>query len=126
MWDLNNPKNCIHILEENEDDIKSISISSDGNYIAAAFRSMSKNKGYIIPNKTYGYILTTHNKMIKRWDFSGILPQSGGKKKKLIDRFKKSDLIKIAKMHNLSLKTRDDKVKTKLQLFRSLKRKNLI
>jgi ABC-type transporter Mla maintaining outer membrane lipid asymmetry ATPase subunit MlaF len=39
---------------------------------------------------------------------------------------KKSDLVKIAKMNDVSLKTKDNKVKTKLQLFNSLKRKKLI
>ena len=48
------------------------------------------------------------------------------KKEKLIDKYKKSDLVKIAKMNDISLKMRNDKVKTKLQLFNSLKRKKLI
>lgn len=48
------------------------------------------------------------------------------KLKKLIDNYKKSDLIKIAKMNNVYLKMRNDKAKTKLQLFNSLKRKNLL
>jgi hypothetical protein len=48
------------------------------------------------------------------------------KSKKLIDTYKKSDLLKIAKMNDVSLKMRNDKAKTKLQLFNSLKRKKLI
>jgi len=47
-------------------------------------------------------------------------------KVKLIDTFLKTDLEKIAKKHNVSLKTRDGKIKTKEQLFNSLKRKSLI
>ena len=48
------------------------------------------------------------------------------KKVKLIDTFLKTDLEKIAKKNDVSLKTRDGKLKTKEQLFNSLKRKNLI
>jgi hypothetical protein len=48
------------------------------------------------------------------------------KKVKLIDTFLKTKLEKIAKKHDVSLKTRDGKIKTKEQLFNSLKRKNLI
>jgi WD40 repeat protein len=103
IW--NQDGNLLHKLKGLEGNIiNSVTVSKDGNYIAAS----------------------SYEGIIKRWDLTRKLTQSGGKKKKLIDRFKKSDLIKIAKMHNLSLKTRDDKVKTKLQLFRSLKRKNLI
>lgn len=47
-------------------------------------------------------------------------------KKKLIDTYTKIDLEKIAKKHDVSLKSRDGKVKTKEQLFNSLKRKKLI
>ena len=48
------------------------------------------------------------------------------KKVKLIDTFKKADLEKKAKKYEVCLKTRDGKVKTKEQLFNSLKRKKLI
>ena len=48
------------------------------------------------------------------------------KTKKLIDTFKKVYLVKIAIEHNISLKTKDKKIKSKLQLFNSLKRKKLI
>ena len=76
------------------------------------------------------------NKVIL-WDLYFFANQDGGKKiiiakeipnkrKKIIDTYKKSDLIKIAKKYEVSLKTRDDKVKTKLQLFNSLKRKGLL
>jgi hypothetical protein len=55
---------------------------------------------------------------------------SGGKKSKKkvkeIDTFKKSDLVKIAKKNDINLKARDGSVKTKEQLFNSLKRKKLI
>ena len=48
------------------------------------------------------------------------------KRVKEIDTFKKPQLEKIAKKHDISLKGRDGKVKTKEQLFKSLKRKNLV
>lgn len=63
---------------------------------------------------------------------SKIVYQSGGNKKiiskkvKQIDTYKKVDLEKIAKKNEVSLKTRDGKIKTKEQLFDSLKRKKLI
>lgn len=60
----------------------------------------------------------------------GSFQLSGGKKSKKkvkeIDTFKKSDLVKIAKKNDVSLKARDGSVKTKEQLFNSLKRKKLI
>jgi hypothetical protein len=57
---------------------------------------------------------------------------SGGNKKiiskkvKQIDTYTKVDLEKIAKKNEVSLKTRDGKIKTKQQLFDSLKRKKII
>jgi hypothetical protein len=48
------------------------------------------------------------------------------KKVKLIDTFLKTDLVKIAKKHDVSLKTKDGNLKTKEQLFDSLKRKKLV
>jgi hypothetical protein len=48
------------------------------------------------------------------------------KKVKEIDTYKKDKLVKIAKKHEVSLKARDGKVKTKEQLFNSLKRKKII
>jgi hypothetical protein len=48
------------------------------------------------------------------------------KKVKEIDTYKKDKLVKIAKKHDVSLKARDGKVKTKEQLFNSLKRKKNI
>ena len=47
-------------------------------------------------------------------------------KSKQIDTFLKTDLEKIAKKHDVSLKTRDGKIKTKEQLFKSLKQKKLV
>ena len=47
-------------------------------------------------------------------------------KKKLIDTYTKESLVKIAKKHDVSLKARDGSIKTKKQLFDSLKRKDLI
>ena len=52
--------------------------------------------------------------------------QSKPKKVKEIDTYKKDKLVKIAKKHDVCLKTRDGKVKTKEQLFNSLKRKKII
>jgi hypothetical protein len=46
--------------------------------------------------------------------------------KKQIDLYKKSQLERLAKKHKISLKKRDGTPKTKLQLFRSLKRKELL
>jgi hypothetical protein len=40
--------------------------------------------------------------------------------------YKKEALEKIAKKHDVCLKTKDGKIKTKEQLFKSLKRKNLV
>lgn len=54
---------------------------------------------------------------------------SGGKKNKRvkqIDTYNKKNLEKISRDNNISLKTRDGKVKTKEQLFNSLKRKKII
>lgn len=48
------------------------------------------------------------------------------KKPKQIDLFKKPQLEKLAKKHDVSLKTREGKPKTKKQLFNSLKRKELV
>lgn len=45
---------------------------------------------------------------------------------KLIDKYLKKDLVKIAKQNDVSLKSRDGKMKTKEQLFKSLKRKKLV
>ena len=48
------------------------------------------------------------------------------KKPKEIDTFKKPQLEKLAKKHEVNLKTREGKPKTKKQLFNSLKRKGLV
>ena len=40
--------------------------------------------------------------------------------------YKKNDLVKVAKKHNISLKKKDGTLKSKLQLFSSLKRKDLL
>ena len=45
---------------------------------------------------------------------------------KQIDTYSKPQLVKIAKKHSISLKTREKTVKTKEQLFRSLKTKKLL
>jgi hypothetical protein len=48
------------------------------------------------------------------------------KRPKEIDIFKKPQLEKLAKKHEVNLKTREGKPKTKKQLFNSLKRKGLV
>jgi len=55
-----------------------------------------------------------------------VKPTESKPKTKLIDTFKKPELEKIASRYDVSLKTRDGKIKTKEQLFNSLKRKDLI
>lgn len=59
--------------------------------------------------------------------------QSGGKLKKMSDKlkklmnsFKKKDLVYIAKEYSISIKTKDGKIKSKEQLFNSLIRKKII
>ena len=52
--------------------------------------------------------------------------QKKSPKKKQIDTYTKAELVKIAKKNDVSLKTPQKEVKTKLQLFESLKRKKLI
>jgi WD40 repeat protein len=97
-------------LEGHSDYVRSVAYSPNGKHIASG----------------------SDDKSVKVWDVSNLLVQNGGKKnkttkkEKLIDTYKKSELVKIAKMNDVSLKMRNDKVKTKLQLFNSLKRKKLI
>jgi LAS superfamily LD-carboxypeptidase LdcB len=56
-----------------------------------------------------------------------VIPKKTPQKKvKEIDTYKKPQLEKIAKKHDVNLKTREGKVKTKKQLFDSLKRKELV
>jgi hypothetical protein len=45
---------------------------------------------------------------------------------KLINNFKKNDLIRISKEHDISVKRNDKTLKTKLELFNSLKTHKLI
>ena len=84
-------------------------------------------------------LLTSTNELIKQPQYitlgknmshvteeTSSMNMSGGKKGKKIETFKKTDLVKIAKKNDVSLKTRDGSVKTKEQLFNSLKRKKLI
>ena len=79
-------------------------------------------------NIAIGYSYLLDNRIlhtVKIWGISDL--QEGGKKAgKLIDSYKKMDLIKIAKEYNVSLETKDKTLKTKLQLFNSLKRKKII
>jgi WD40 repeat protein len=79
----------------------------------------------------YNEVLEGSNRL-SIWDLFGI--KTGGKNKlkktrkskKMIDNYKKVDLIKIAKKQGVSLRTRNKTVKTKLELYNSLKRKQLI
>jgi len=120
LWDINTKK-CIAILKGHTKNVNTVAWSPDSCQIASG----------------------SDDGTIKIWNVSSLkqnlLAQTAGKKqgkkatlkkekkiKKLIDTYKKSELVKIAKMHEVSLKTRDDKVKTKLQLFNSLKRKKLL
>jgi len=48
------------------------------------------------------------------------------KKTKKIDTYKKKELEVIAKNNNVNLKSRDGKVKNKIQLYNSLNRKKLL
>jgi WD40 repeat protein len=105
-----------------EESYNSLEWSFDGNSIVSGMSIDSKYR-----NRSECEDIET----IKIWDVSSLqqklIAKVGGKKnKKIIDTYKKSELVKIAKMHEISLKTRDDKVKTKLQLFNSLKRKKLL
>ena len=77
--------------------------------------------------------LITQPKLIPSYEvkeeslFGGSKKKSTKKEtKKEIDTYKKDQLVKIAKKHDISLKARDGKVKTKEQLFNSLKRKKLL
>ena len=45
--------------------------------------------------------------------------------KKITD-YSKEELVKIAKKHEINLKTKEKKLKTKEQLYASLKRKKLV
>jgi len=144
IWDINGTYIANLTIMDNYPNIRfeSVAWSPDGNNIVAGLDKWD--------NRSYSCNPEDQNcGLIKMWNVSSLLTQTGGKKqgkkatlkkaplkkaplkkankiKKLIDTYKKSDLVKIAKKHEVSLKTRDDKVKTKLQLFNSLKRKGLL
>lgn len=92
------------------------------------------NKPVISHNKIPDYPKVTEEGSISRSYIKSpnMVSYSGGNKKvvskkvKQIDTYKKVDLEKIAKKNEVSLKTRDGKIKTKEQLFDSLKRKKII
>jgi len=68
-------------------------------------------------------------KNIAQADFYNVLAaifSQGGGKKKEITTYKKPELVKLAIKHKVSLKTREKTIKTKKQLFDSLKRKKVI
>ena len=67
------------------------------------------------------------SELIKQPQQISFINQEGsGKAKKEIDRYKKDALIKLAKKYGINHKTKDGNIRTKEQIFRSLKRKNLI
>jgi len=66
------------------------------------------------------------NNLDKKNQSGAAKPKKEKKKVKEIDMYKKEALEKIAKKHDVSLKTKDGKIKTKEQLFKSLKRKDLL
>ena len=57
---------------------------------------------------------------------SFINQEGSGKNKKQINKYKKESLIKLAKECGINCKTKDGKLRTKEQIFRSLKRKKMI
>ena len=59
-------------------------------------------------------------------DYKGMALMGGNKKLKKIDSYNKNELKKLAKENNIKVKKSDGTLKTKEQLFNSLKRKNLI
>jgi hypothetical protein len=122
LWNISSDNisewKCTHRINAD-----SFNWSSDGIYFAYS----NGNKVKVIKGDF------DHSSIQKIEDAPNSASHSGGKKnkkeenkKKLIDTFKKTDLVKIAKKHNISLKTKDNSVKTKEQLFNSLKRKKLV
>jgi len=69
---------------------------------------------------------TFFNNLDKKNQLGAAKSKKEKKKVKEIDMYKKEALEKIAKKHDVSLKTKDGKIKTKEQLFKSLKRKDLL
>jgi len=155
VWDVD-PKStsyskCLKIIEI-EEIFNSAAFSYDRRYIVSSsvyevfiwnadtgvlinkmkFKSLVQQ--VLFSNNGYYIAIALKGKIIIK-NINDLLIIAGGKKnminikkksKKLIDTFKKYDLVKIAKNYEISLKTRDNKSKTKLQLFNSLKRKKLI
>jgi hypothetical protein len=75
----------------------------------------------------YSNVPTTFfNNLNKKFQSGAAKSKKEKKKVKEIDMYKKEALEKIAKKHDVSLKTKDGKIKTKEQLFKSLKRKDLL
>ena len=111
---------CVATVEGHSGEVRSVSFSPDGkNIVSGSFDNTIKIWTLPAELQNGGKKNKIKNKITTKKDKSD-------KPKKLIDTLKKSELVKIAKIHDVSLKTRDDKVKTKLQLFNSLKRKKLI
>ena len=145
IWDLLDEGKCIKTLLGHDDSVKSVAFSPSGRRIASGSADKTIKIFNLITSECVKTLIGHKNvvesiafspngdeiisgsfdKTIKIWKNN---VQSGGKKKfkKLIDRFKKTVLVKIAKKNNISLKTRDNNLKTKVQLFNSLKRKKLI
>ena len=99
-----------HMLEEEHHNMQSMQSIQSGSGTKAKPKAKPKAKAPVSPK--------TKTKFKPK--------EKEEKKVKLIDTFKKTDLEKIAKKHDVSLKARDGTIKTKEQLFASLKRKSLV
>jgi len=97
-------------------------ISNTNNIISQTPSTPFQKFNYMSNNE----VLSEEQSFFKQFMKGGAKGAKPEKKKKQIDTFTKAELIKIAKKHDVSLKTPQKEVKNKLQLFESLKRKKLI
>jgi hypothetical protein len=106
---------------ENEIAIINTSLFECGSQLLYPVLTISNNSDLLRPLYNDSYVIiesvTQNGAGVKKIN---------SKSNKLIDNFKKPDLVKIAKKYDVSLKTKDGAVKSKEQLFKSLKRKKLI
>ena len=99
-------------------EIMNISDMSGGNKKKVVKKkTMTKKKSTLKPKTTPKKKLTSKPKSVSKKTI---------KPKKTIKDYSKEKLVKIAKKHDVSLKNREKKPKTKEQLYRSLKRKSLV
>lgn len=105
-----------------------IGIDSEGNHPMLAHRSNLSMSGGLKSKKSKDSKTTSTKKKttVKKESKTSTSSKKPEKKPKQIDIFKKPELEKLAKKHDVSLKTREGKPKTKKQLFNSLKRKDLV